>query len=372
MKIVYLSRSVIPSRTANSVHVMKMCQAFADNSNIVTLLAPDNEWEYEKNIQDVFEFYGVKKIFNIIKVKTRNLNKIGSLIYSFRTRKSLKKLNPDIVYSRDFFGVFFSILKGFDTILEVHELFYENGFLYKMILKKMVKSKCLKRIVVISAALQELYMNNGFEKYRSKFFIAHDGADPVLDFNSLENWPGRKNVLKVGYFGHLYNGRGIDIIIEIAKKIDTMDFHIIGGNEQDIEYWKSKIDGTNIFFHGYVQPRKVYAYRNSCDILLAPYQNTVSISNNKDTSKYMSPLKIFEYMSNKRAIISSDLPVLREILNEKNAILVKCDDVKEWVDGIRQLENTELRSQISQEAYKDFVMHYSWVNRAKCVIEGNK
>ena len=40
MKILYISKSTIPSRTANSVHVMKMCQAFSDIGHDVVLLAP--------------------------------------------------------------------------------------------------------------------------------------------------------------------------------------------------------------------------------------------------------------------------------------------------------------------------------------------
>ena len=43
MKILYISNSIIPSRTANSIHVMKMCQAFADNGHEVILLAPDKK-----------------------------------------------------------------------------------------------------------------------------------------------------------------------------------------------------------------------------------------------------------------------------------------------------------------------------------------
>ena len=68
MEILYISKSVIPSRTANSIHVMKMCQALADNNHQVILLAPRIKGKYEKNISDVFEFYGVKKNFKIKKL----------------------------------------------------------------------------------------------------------------------------------------------------------------------------------------------------------------------------------------------------------------------------------------------------------------
>jgi len=32
MKILYISNSIIPSKTANSINVMKMCEGFVDNS----------------------------------------------------------------------------------------------------------------------------------------------------------------------------------------------------------------------------------------------------------------------------------------------------------------------------------------------------
>ena len=49
MKILYISNSIIPSKTANSINVMKMCQAFSENDHEVTLLAPDRKNEYEKS-----------------------------------------------------------------------------------------------------------------------------------------------------------------------------------------------------------------------------------------------------------------------------------------------------------------------------------
>ena len=80
MKILYISNSIIPSRTANSIHVMKMCQAFADNGHEVVLLAPDKKNKDKKKV-DVYEYYGVKKNFIIKKLWYPNL-KGRSLFYS--------------------------------------------------------------------------------------------------------------------------------------------------------------------------------------------------------------------------------------------------------------------------------------------------
>ena len=60
------------------------------------------------------------------------------------------------------------------------------------------------------------------------------------------------------------------------------------------------------------------------DILTLPYANIIkSAGEVDDISKYTSPLKLFEYMSHRKAIIASNLPVLKEVLNSKNSILQK-------------------------------------------------
>ena len=82
-----------------------------------------------------------------------------------------------------------------------------------------------------------------------------------------------------------------------AKKLSDMTFHIVGGTQKDVNYWKNFINKSlipNIFFYGFVNPKVATKYRNSFDILLAPYANKVSIhggDDSVDTSKFMSLLK---------------------------------------------------------------------------------
>ena len=81
MKILYISKSIIPSRSANSIHVMKMCQAFSENGHQVVLLAPEIKNKYEANIKDIYNYYGVKKNFKIKKLWHPNL-KFGAILYT--------------------------------------------------------------------------------------------------------------------------------------------------------------------------------------------------------------------------------------------------------------------------------------------------
>ena len=193
--------------------------------------------------------------------------------------------------------------------------------------------------------------------------MAHDGATTFVETSKLLS---DKNI-KVGYVGHLYKGRGIDIIIECANKLNNVDFHVVGGSEKDIEYWKH-ISNDKVHFHGFVPPSLVNKYINSFDILLAPYQNSVSVFGGKgDTSKYMSPLKIFEYMSSGKTIIVSDLPVLREVLNDQNSVIVQPDNIDEWVLAIKHCLSESFRKKLSKQVIEDF-KQYTWFNRANNIL----
>ncbi len=372
MKILYISKSIIPSRSANSIHVMKMCQALSNNGHEIILLAPSIKRKYEKGISDVHEYYGVKKNFKIKKLWHPNI-KLGAIVYTFNIFLYLLiNKNFHLVYGRFLHGCYVATLLKNKVIFEIHEVIFSEKNHRFLVFKQLLKSKYFQKLIVISQALKNIYLDKKYFK-NINIQVAHDGADEIKNFNNCINLSGSQEKMKVGYVGHLYKGRGIETIIECARKIDHMTFHIVGGLKEDIEYWKSytkNIDINNIYFYGFVPPKETTKYLNSFDILLAPYEKKVAIlgSHESDTSKFMSPLKIFEYMSHKKPIIASDLPVIREVLNEKNSILVDSDDIQLWVNSIKKLEYFENREIISNQALTDF-SNYTWKNRAISIIK---
>lgn len=367
MKIVYISNSIIPSRTANSIHVMKMCQAFADNGHEVVLLAPNRYKEYEEDIDDVYEYYGVRKNFEIRKLPYIYTRILRNFYYAYQTLKEIKIINPDLVYGRDLYGCFFNSYK-YATIFEAHSPM--NNFVSKYLLNVINKNHLYKHTVVISDALKNIILKQQNIK-SDKIVVAHDGADEVVDFDRKVELKGNKESLKVGYVGSLYKGKGIEVIEKLSyEKLENIDFHVVGGFENYIKHWKEKIQNNNVFFYGFVSQQNIQKYLNSFDILLLPNQKNVYIENTKNNiGEFTSPLKMFEYMASKKPIIASDLPVLREILNEDNSVLVKCDDISDWRKAIEVLQDDRLRLQIANRAYEDFIKKYTWKIRAKNVIK---
>jgi glycosyltransferase involved in cell wall biosynthesis len=348
---------------------MKMCQAFSDNGHEVVLLAPDIKNEFTKNLNNIFEFYGVKQNFKIKKLSHPNF-KFGAIIYLFNIFFYLffnKRF--DLVYGRFLHGCYVAAILKNLVILETHEAIFNKKNQKLFFFKKIIRYKNFKKLIVISQALKNMYLKNGYLN-SSKIYVAHDGADEVLDFEKKIKLLGPKNDLKVGYVGHLYKGRGLENIIKLAKKIVDVTFHIVGGLDKDIAYWKNYTKNlrlNNIFFYGFVSPKETIKYRNSFDILLAPYEKKVTIDGKGNTVEFMSPLKIFEYMSSKKPIIASDITVVREVLNEKNSILLDYDDINSWINSIDKLRDEQQRETIANQALKDFVK-YTWKNRAKLVL----
>ena len=374
MKILYISKSIIPSRTANSIHVMKMCQAFADNGHEVVLLAPDVKNHYEKDIEDIYEYYGTRKNFNIKKLYHPN-QKFGAFLYTLAIFFYLlinKKF--DLVYGRFLHGVYLATWLNNKVIYESHAPTFDKKNHRLIVFKNLIKSKYFIKMVVISEALKNMYLEKRYLS-NTKIQIAHDGADEVVNFDRKIELLGHKENLKVGYVGHLYKGKGMEVIASLANKLDDdIEIHIIGGLEKDIKFWKSKINSKNIFFYGFIPHKEVSSYINALDVCLLPNQKIVLAHGSESSKEFMnisdftSPLKLFEYMSHRKPIIASDLAVIREVLNEKNSILLKCDDIDLWINSIKNLKNLKNRDLIANQALSDFY-NYSWKNRALLVLK---
>ena len=76
-KLIYLSNGIIPSKSANSVHVMKMCSAFSENIETILIgVASESK-------SDPSEFYGTTKPFALKLIK-KYKGILGSLIYLLR------------------------------------------------------------------------------------------------------------------------------------------------------------------------------------------------------------------------------------------------------------------------------------------------
>ncbi|MFW6047659.1 MAG: hypothetical protein ACOCP4_07755, partial [Candidatus Woesearchaeota archaeon] len=214
MKIAYISSSVIPSKTASSIHVMKMISGFCKNGHEIPLMAPRNIVKMEKDVSNIFSFYKVREIFELI-----HLSKMKfpgkSNIYAFFAAFKAFKLKADLVYCRSITGCFFAIKFGLPVILELHSAEDIGNILKTFFLKSIFRSRQLKKIVVITNTLKHYYEKK-YPDISNFLFVAPDGADEI-DLNAVRSKKVRvKDKLNVGYTGHLYPGKGMEIISQLV------------------------------------------------------------------------------------------------------------------------------------------------------------
>jgi len=374
MKIAYIASSIIPSRTANSVHVMLMCEVFTKLGHEVMLIVPKDDENELKEVKDIWKYYGVCSRFDLRKIKIiqRLGGSIRKLSYAWGFKYRLKKFKPDLAYGRDYKACATAVSLGIPTCYEMHAPMAER-LQNKEECQSFFASDLLKRVVVISDACRKLVIEQKAAPAASKIVVAPDGANPVdrSSFVGACELNGREGALQVGYAGSLYPGRGIDLIIEVAGRLPEMDFHIMGGSSNEIAKWKADGVTSNINFHGHVPAAKIAGYRDSCDVLLAPYQQKVGIyGGSGETSAFMSPLKVFEYMASGKLMIVSDMPVLREVLDDSFCMLLSPTDVDAWCEALKRGADSELRKEYGQKALEVFMEKYTWLARAESVLKG--
>jgi glycosyltransferase involved in cell wall biosynthesis len=169
--------------------------------------------------------------------------------------------------------------------------------------------------------------------------------------------------------GHLYAGRGADLFLALAKEIPQASFVWVGGRPEDIEIWKSRVESDNVTFTGFIPNQDLPLYQSAADVLLMPYSRSImGSSGTADSASVASPMKMFEYMAAGRAIVTTDLPVIKEVLNEKNAVFCVPNDLEDWKSKIEELlTNESRRDELGKQALQD-VRGYTWLARAEKVM----
>ncbi len=363
MQLAYLSDAAIPSREANSIQTMKMCEAFAAHGLEVRLFVPNRPTTESR---DPYEFYNVDCSFDIVRIPWRPGERY---LYSLLVPFYVHRFKPDIVFGRFVPACFFTSLLGYSVVIESHSPVSNSQRSIRWMFKMLVRMGRLQHLVVISDALREHYLGRYDQLSASGVSVAHDAASEPQVVEPIEL--GSADRLQVGYIGHLYDGKGMTLIADMVRECHWADFHIVGGTTEDIDYWRTTLDGNeNVEFHGFVEPNKVSRYQQSMDVLLAPYQQSVyGNSGETDISNWMSPLKIFEYMAAGKPILCSDLPVLREVLDDRNALLLSPSDPSDWVRHLRQIETGDLNvDQLGENARRDFLEQYTYSARASRII----
>jgi len=361
MKITYIANSRIPTEKAHGIQIMKMCEAFATLGHDVELVVPRRLNPIK---DDPFEYYGIKKTFEITRIPTIDLVQFGRigfwiqlLIFSEFATWFLLFKKTDIIYTRDEAPAFYMSVFGKNVVWEAHG--ERMNFFIKNLLNK------TKAIVTITKGIRDFYIKNRADA--NKILVAHDGVD--INMFSVENSKedARKDLdlpidkTVVLYTGHMYEWKGAQVLADAARSFTGSQKAVfVGGTDKDIETFKKKnLDNKNIDIVGHRPYTEMPLWVRAADVLIIP--NTKEIPT--------SPMKLFEYMASGTPIVASDLPSLREVLNDQNAVFVESNNPDTLTSGIQQVFKEKNESLNKAKRAQEDVKQYSWENRVKEVTK---
>lgn len=378
MNLHYISPSLLPSRAANAIHVIQQCYALSRLGVDVTLYAKRTIVDEAAFVTALREDYGIDTdrltIVTFYSDRTRADNLRIALMAARRLRWGKA---AGAILSRNLYASFLlGVLARRPMLFETHQL--ELGV--RKPLQRAIMTRPWVTTVVISRLLQScLHEHHGVAA--AKTLVLHDSApEGVIPFPEGERRAALAELVTpaqgpwdavCGYFGHLYAGRGIEIIEAMAAERPKVLFLVYGGNDTDCNARRAANRLPNLHYMGYVPHATVRRIMTVVDILLMPYQESVGIgAKGHDTARWMSPMKMFEYMGTGLPIISSDLPALREVLTDgENALLVPAAAPAAWIAALDRLVGDPVLARgLGATAHRAYAEEYTWTERGRRIL----
>jgi glycosyltransferase involved in cell wall biosynthesis len=381
--LLYLADIRLPLERANGVQTVSTCHALAARGHRVTLLVrPDTAAES----RDPLAFYGLDRLegLTIARVPVAGPAPLRRAHYlAAAVRSSLTPPRPSIVFTRDL-GVA-SLLARLPRAGRPPLVYESHG--YAPTVSALMPTLHARAPSASAAKLARL------ERRERRVWAGADGYVTLTAAHAEEladrfgprravavvpdgtrlatarafTWSGpRTDRPVVAYAGHLYPWKGVDVLIEALALAPEVGGRIVGGHPREGDLARltalaaARGLGGRIRFTGLLPPQAVAGALEDADILVLP--NTAT----EVSSRYTSPLKLFEYLAAGRPIVASRLPALAEVLEDGvNALLVAPGDPAALADAIRRLAgDPALARRLAARAFAD-AEQYSWARRAE-------
>lgn len=372
MKIACIATAQVPSITANSIQVMKVCHALARNGHEVTLYVPGKpaaDWE------TLADLYGLSQPFPVRWLSALPLAKRND--FALRAVRLARRERAELVYTWAIQSAVMALVSGMPAVFEAHDL--PTGRLGPLWMRVFLRLPGRRRLVCITRALRRaLEARFAVRLPEHQVVIAPNGVD--LDrYRDLPDPPSARAQLglaegvTVGCSGHLYAGRGGELFLALAQAFPQAQFLWAGGREEDVQSYRRLAQEralANVTFTGFIPQARLPLVQAAADILLMPYGKSVAGSSGGNSAEICSPMKLFDYLAVGRAILSSDLPVIREVLDEDTAVFAPPEDAAGWIEALRPLlADAGLRRRLAERAHA-LAEQYDWQARQARILGG--
>ncbi len=171
----------------------------------------------------------------------------------------------------------------------------------------------------------------------------------------------KKSGLRLLYVGGMEPSRGLDTVLKaishLKKRNFPIHFIIVGeGESREALMAQSRILGVegDVEFTGYIDQKHIPSIINSCDVCIIPHY----VSEHTDTT---IPNKIYDYMAQGKAIVSTQAKTLRRIVEETNCgYTYKDKDEIELAECLLKLSDSGKRIELGGNGQQSVLRRFNW------------
>jgi len=163
---------------------------------------------------------------------------------------------------------------------------------------------------------------------------------------------------RVVYAGSFFGWKGVDDLVDAARALPGFRIRLIGGSGERIAELRARAgkEGADLNFTGHIPHGSVASELAHACVAVLP--------NRADPdSAFTSPIKLFEYMAAGCAVVVSDLPSLREVLEQDDAVWTAPGDPAGLASAIRGLTEDPDRARRLGTRLREKARRYTWAAR---------
>jgi glycosyltransferase involved in cell wall biosynthesis len=374
MRILYHHRT--SARDGSAVHIDGLVEALRGQGHEVIVVAPPVAANGAKRT--------ATRLDGLRRRLPRAVHELLELAYNLpeavRLARALRRHRPDLVYERSNLYLVAAALLApryrVPRITEVNAPFFlersRHGGLALPGLARWTEEFAWRRadaVVAVTGVLAGIVERAGVPRDRTH--VMSNGIDatalaPGPASGSARDRLGWRDRTILGFTGYVREWNGLDGAVDLLAAPGNESFALLvvgdGTARAAVEARAARLGvGDRLHFTGLVGRAEVPYWVGSFDIALQPAANP-----------YASPLKLFEYMAMRRAIVAPDQPNIREVLqHETNALLFTPDDPRSFAAAVRRLAlDSALRARLGHAAAGTIERrNMTWANNARRVAE---
>ena len=269
--------------------------------------------------------------------------------------------------------------QGIPWILQVEALLYYEA---KVERKALVLDSIARRlelwsyqqcdvIACVSDTLKEILVEDiGINP--DKIILVPNGVDIKFLDPQLHQAKRLFSGFTIGFVGSLYSWAGLGLLLEVMSELQTEGYQIflvIVGDGEMASTWFELTQNLGlekqVQFVGRVPWQEVPPYIAGCEI---GYSGQLQLQMGK---MYLSPMKLYEYMSMGKPVLASAFEDAQRLINEgETGFLFQPGDKQTLKQALLKAFDTQDQLlSMGQKARKQIEIEHSWTNRVQHLLE---